>query len=268
MPSRTLRGVSFHFEDRGSGLPLVLVHGFPVDCRMWEAQVAELSSRCRTIAPDLRGFGRSIASDPFTIESLAEDLHALLVELDARPCVLGGFSMGGYVALAYFAKYSAGLRGLILVDTKAEADTPQQKEGRAKMAELARTRGAEGIADEMVPKQLSDETPRKRPAVATALHRLMEQCPPTTIEHALTAMRDRPDRSAMLPTIHLPTLMIVGDNDAITPPPVAREMQTRIAGSELEIVRGAGHMSPMEQPAQVNRAIGRFLHARFGIPRA
>jgi pimeloyl-ACP methyl ester carboxylesterase len=263
MPSRTLRGVSFHFEDRGSGLPLVLVHGFPVDCRMWEAQVAELSGRCRAIAPDLRGFGRSIASDPFTIELLADDLHALLVELDATRCVLGGFSMGGYVVLAYLVKYLADLRGLILVDTKAEADTPQQKEGRAKMAELARKRGAEAIADEMVPKQLSEETPRKRPAVATALHRLMEQCPPATIEHALLAMRDRPDRSGAVSSIKAPTLIVVGENDAITPPATARAMHQRIAGSELEVIRGAGHMSPMEQPAQVNRAIARFLQSHF-----
>lgn len=256
-----------HFEDRGSGLPLVLVHGFPVDCRMWEAQVSELSSRWRVIAPDLRGFGRSASSDPFTIESLADDVHRLLVEIDALPCVLGGFSMGGYVALSYFVKYSDTLKGLILVDTKAAADTPQQKEGRAKMAELARTRGAGAVADEMVPKQLSGETPQKRPGVAAALYRLMEQCPPATIEHALMAMRDRRDRSASLSDIRLPTLMIVGDNDSITPPDIARGMQRQIAGSELEIIRGAGHMSPMEQPAQVNRAIERFLHARFGSSR-
>lgn len=253
-----------HFENRGSGLPLVLVHGFPVDSRMWEAQVAELSSNFRTIAPDLRGFGRSTATDAFTIESLADDLHALLSDIDALPCVLGGFSMGGYISLAYFAKYSADLRGLILVDTKAEADTPQQKEARTKTAELARTSGARAVADEMVPKQLSEETPRKRPAVAAALHRLMEQCPPETIEHALMAMRDRPDRSATLASIKIPALILVGDNDSITPPAIAQSMQQRIAGAELEIIRGAGHMAPMEQPAQVSRAISRFLQTQFG----
>jgi pimeloyl-ACP methyl ester carboxylesterase len=261
MPTRTLRGVSFHFEDRGGGPPLVLVHGFPVDCRMWEAQVAELSSHSRTIAPDLRGFGRSVATDSFTIDSLADDLHALLVELDARQCVLAGYSMGGYVALAYVARYAADLRGLILVDTKADADNPQQKEARLKMAELARARGAQAIADEMVSKQLAPETPHRRPSVAAALHRLMEECPPATIEHALMAMRDRPDRAALLSTFKLPTLIIVGDSDSITPVSIAQSMQQRIPGAKLEIIRGAGHMSPMEQPAQVTRAMSRFLKA-------
>lgn len=261
MPTRTVRGVSFHFEDRGGGLPLVLVHGFPVDSRMWESQVAELSGHCRTIAPDLRGFGRSIAIDPFTIDSLADDLHALLVELDARRCVLAGYSMGGYVSLAYVARYAADVRGLILVDTKAEADTQMQKEARLKMAELARARGAEAIADEMAPKQLAPDTPHRRPAVSAALHRLMEECPPITIEHALLAMRDRPDRSAVLSSIKVPTLIVVGDSDSITPVAVAEAMQQRIAGAKLEIIRGAGHMSPMEQPAQVTRAISRFLQA-------
>lgn len=226
---------------------------------MWEAQVAELSGRFRVIAPDLRGFGRSVATDPFTIESLADDLHALLVELGALPCVLGGYSMGGYVALAFVAKFLADLRGLILVDTKAEADTPQQKEARAKMAELARTQGAQAIADEMVPKQLSADTPHHRPAVAAALRRLMLECPPTTMQHALLAMRDRPDRSEVLSAIKVPALIIVGDSDSITPVSVAQSMQQRISGAKLEIVRGAGHMSPMEQPAQVTRAIGRFV---------
>lgn len=261
MPTRTVRGVSFHFEDRGKGPPLVLVHGFPVDCRMWDAQLAELSSQCRAIAPDLRGFGRSVANDPFTIESLADDLHALLVELGALPCVLGGYSMGGYVALAFIAKYSADLKGLMLVDTKAEADTPQQKESRLKMAELARTKGPKAIADEMIPKQLADETPRRRPAVAASLRRLMLECRPTTIEHALLAMRDRPDRSAVLSTIKVPTLIIVGDHDSITPVSIAQTMQQRIDGSKLEIIRGAGHMSPMEQPAQVTGAMSRFLQS-------
>lgn len=259
MPTRTVRGVSFHFEDRGRGLPLVLAHGFPVDCRMWEAQVAELSGQCRVIAPDLRGFGRSIATDPFTIDSLAEDLRALLVELDALPCALAGYSMGGYVLLAFVAKYLADLRGLILVDTKAEADTPQQRESRLQIAELARTKGSEAIADEMVPKQLAGETPRRRPGVAAALRRLMLECPPLTIEHALLAMRDRPDRSSLLPSIKIPALIIVGDSDSITPVSVAQSMQRQMGVAKLEIIRGAGHMSPMEQPAQVTRAISRFI---------
>src|SRR4051794_16033318 len=117
------------YTDRGRGEPLVLLHGFPLDRRMWDAQTEKLSDHYRVIAPDLRGFGQSRRSDPFTIESLADDTHLFLEQLAAAPCVLAGLSMGGYVALAYAKKYAADLRGLVLVDTKAEADSPQAKEG-------------------------------------------------------------------------------------------------------------------------------------------
>ena len=260
MPTKTLRGVAFHYEDRGQGVPLILLHGFPVDSRMWDAQTVALSSHYRMIAPDLRGFGQTAASDRFTIESLADDVHALLDEIRALPCVLGGLSMGGYVALAYALKHASDLRGLILVDTKAEGDTPQQKESRLKMAELARTQGAAAVAGQMLPKVLAEDTPRKRLAVAAALRRLMEQCPPTTIEHALLAMRDRPDQSPNLSSISIPTLIIVGENDSITPLSAAQSMQKRIPNADLTVILGAGHFSPMEQPAQVSRAIDQFLH--------
>src|SRR3954471_5470103 len=133
------------YTDRGRGAVLVLLHGFPLDRRMWDAQVEKLSDHYRVVAPDLRGFGQSRRSDPFTIESLADDTHLFLEQLAATPCVLAGLSMGGYVALAYAKKYPADLRGLILMDTKAESDTPQAKEGRAKMIELARSSGATAV---------------------------------------------------------------------------------------------------------------------------
>src|SRR5437867_3940906 len=124
-----------HFEESGRGLPVVLLHGFPLDSRVWAKQRAALNDRYRVITPDLRGFGRSKSDDPFTIESLADDVHALLKEIGALPGVLGGLSMGGYAALAYAKKYPADLRGLILVDTKAEADTPEGKQAREEMIE-------------------------------------------------------------------------------------------------------------------------------------
>ena len=247
------------YTDQGSGDAIVLLHGFPLDRRMWDAQVAKLSERYRVIAPDFRGFGQSRRSDPFTIESLADDVHMFLDQLVAKPCVLAGLSMGGYVALAYVKKYAADLRGLVLVDTKAEADTPQGKEGRAKMIELVRAEGAKAVAEQMMPKMLAAGTIQNRPDIAKQLRTVMENCPDHTIEYALAAMRDRPDRTAELPSVKVPTLVIVGDADAITPPDVAKKMADAIPGAKLETVRGAGHMSPMEQPEQVNRAMERFL---------
>jgi pimeloyl-ACP methyl ester carboxylesterase len=249
------------YADQGTGEPIVLLHGFPLDRRMWDAQIAKLSERHRVIAPDLRGFGQSLRSDPFTIESLADDVHLFLDQLVAKPCVLAGLSMGGYVALAYVKKYARDLRGLILVDTKSEADNAQGKEARGKMIELVRSSGSSAVAEQMVPKMLAPAALSSRPDVVKQLRLIMENCPPHTIEYALAAMRDRPDRTSELAAINVPTLVIVGDADAITPPEGAEKMAKAIPGAKFELIRGAGHMSPMEQPEQVNRAIERFLAA-------
>ena len=247
------------YADRGRGDALVLLHGFPLDNRMWHAQIERLSDHYRVIAPDLRGFGQSRRSDPFTLESLADDIHLFIEQLVAVPCVLGGLSMGGYVAQVYARKYAADLRGLILVDTKAEGDAPPAKDARNKMIELVRSSGAGPVAEELIPKLLAEGTRKSRPEVVRALRGLIENCPPRTIEYALLALRDRPDLSGDLPSIGTPTLIIVGDQDAITPPSFSEAMRKAIPNGTLEVVRVAGHMAPMEQPEQVNRAIERFM---------
>jgi pimeloyl-ACP methyl ester carboxylesterase len=252
---------SLPYTDRGRGEPLVLLHGFPLDRRMWDAQVQRLSDHYRVIAPDLRGFGRSPRHDPFTIESLADDIHLFLEQLGAVPCVLAGLSMGGYVALAYAMKYPSDLRGLVLVDTKASADTAEGKQGRETMIELVRLSGAKAVAEQMLPKMLAPGTLQNRPEVVKSMRTMMESCSPETIEHALAAMRDRPDRTGELQSLKVPALVIVGDADAITPPDVAQTMAKSIPNARLETIRGAGHMAPMEQPEQVNQAIERFMAA-------
>ena len=268
MPTRTraVNGASLSYEEAGAPsarLPVVLVHGFPLDATMWAAQVADLAAAGHhVLAPDLRGFGKSRSDNPFTLESLADDLHALLASINALPCVLAGLSMGGYVALAYAKKYPADLRALALVDTKAEADTPDGKSARQKMIDLVRTSGSKAVAEQMMPKMLAKDS-AARPQLAQSLRGIMEACPAKTIEHALAAMRDRPDRSGELSAIKVPTLVIVGDADAITPPDVAQSMAAKIPGAKLVTIRGAGHMSPMEQPEQVSRALRRFLE---GLP--
>lgn len=260
MPTRDINGVQLHYTEQGSGKPVLLVHGFPLDSRMWDAQVAELAAAgCRVVAPDLPGFGRSQPGRPFTLESLADDLRSLAQAVGAIPFVYVGLSMGGYVALAYAKKYAGDLRGLVLVDTKAEADTPEGKEGRGKMIDLVRKDGSKAVADQMMPKMLAKDAAGQRPQTEQALRRIMEACPPKTIEHALAAMRDRPDRDGELSQIKVPTLVIVGESDAITPPAVAESMVSKIRSARLVVIRGAGHMSPMEQPDQVNRAIRGFL---------
>jgi len=253
MPTRQINGAEIHFSENGAGVPLVLVHGFPLDQRVWRNQLGDLANTCRVIAPDLRGFGKSPPSGPFTIESLADDLHELLHELSALPCILGGLSMGGYVSLAFAKKYLPELRGLILTDTRAAADTPQGREGRNAMIELARTRGSAAVAEQMLPKSIAD------PAFAPLARQIMEACPAQTVQFALAAMRDRSDYTDFLPMISTPTLIIVGESDAITTPSMAETMRDAIPGATLAIIPGAGHLSPLERPAEVSAAIRRFV---------
>lgn len=258
MPQRNVNGTTLNYEDRGRGTPLVLLHGFPLDARIWREQIAALSDRFRVIAPDLRGFGQSTSDEPFTMQSLADDVRALLADAGALPCVLGGLSMGGYVALAYARKYPSDLLGLTLIDTKAEGDTVEGKAGREAMIELARTQGAKAVADQMMPKMLAPDAGESRPQVKRELAEVMSAQSPRTIQHALAAMRDRPDVVAFLPAIATPTLVIVGEHDAITPPAGAEKMSRAMQASTFVVIRGAGHMSPMEQPQQVSDALRRF----------
>lgn len=264
MPSETVNGVTLAYDQRGEGLPVVLVHGFPLDSRMWANQAQALASKYRVITPDLRGFGRSPSNEPFTIEALADDVHALLERVGALPCVLAGFSMGGYVALAFAKKYPAELRGLILVDTRAEGDTAEGKAGRQKSVELVRQGGSKAIADQMLPKLLVPEDQRRGPKVAEVVRQMIESCPPLTIEHALIAMRDREDYSRTLPSIAVPTLILVGEKDAITPTAMSRAMHEAIPRSQLAVIPDAGHMSPLENPDDVNRALQGFLRSLPG----
>src|SRR5688500_126739 len=218
MPTGTVTGWTLSYDDRGdaSAPALVLLHGFPLDARVWEAQAAELSRDVRVITPDLRGFGKSKFAGEFTLEELADDVHALLSDLGALPAVIGGLSMGGYVALAYAKKYPKDLRGLALIDTKADADTTEGKQGREKMIALVREKGSGAVADQMMPKMLAPGAGNQRPDLARHLRLIMEACPPRTIANALAAMRDRPDRTHDLPSIPVPALIIVGEHDAIT----------------------------------------------------
>lgn len=250
--------MDLRYEERGKGPVLLLVHGFPLDRRVWDEQVSALADAFRVVAVDLRGFGQSTSAEPFTIESLGDDLHALVQKLGG-PVVLAGLSMGGYVALGYARKHPADLRALALVDTKSDADTPDGRQGRMKMIEAVRAGGSKAVADAMMPRMLAPDAAAGRPQLTRRLRQIMEACPPLTIEHALLAMRDRPDYNDDLPRIKVPTLIIVGESDQITPPALAQAMHSRMPGSKLAIIKGAGHMSPMEQPEQVNRALREFL---------
>jgi pimeloyl-ACP methyl ester carboxylesterase len=270
MPSQRIDSTDFWFLEAGKpALPtLVLVHGFPLDSRLWAEQVADLSGSFRVIAPDLRGFGKSRSDEPFTMSSLADDLHKLLEKIGALPCVLAGLSMGGYVCLPYARKYPGDLKGLVLVDSRCEADTPAAKESRGKMIELVRNQGSAAVADAMLPRLIAPGALANRPVVVQKIMSIMGDCPALTIEHALAAMRDREDHTEWLANADLAVHIIVGEHDAITPPAGARATAARLKRGDLTVIPAAGHLTPIEQPRLVSLALRRNMRESFKIPRS
>src|SRR5437667_3790465 len=178
MPVKTIYGAAIHYEEAGRGLPVALIHGFPLDSRIFTEQAKALAQKYRVIRPDLRGFGKSQSSASFTIASLADDVHALLGEIGALPCVLGGLSMGGYIALAFARKYGKDLRGLMLIDTRCEADTAEGKAGRDKMIQSVRQGGAKAAADQMFPRMLAEQSQKSE--VGQRARQIMESQSPQT----------------------------------------------------------------------------------------
>lgn len=248
-----------NIAERGKGIPVVLLHAFPLNSRMWDAQVAELPSKYRVLTVEYPGFGQSAVGSAWTMDELADALREQLAAAGALPCVLGGCSIGGYITLAFARRHPGDLTGIILVDTRADPDAPAAKENRQKMIGLVRENGTTAVAEQMVPKLLAPGAPEKRPDLVQKIHEMADRIPPLAIEQALSAMRDRPDSTPILPKIQVPTLIIVGESDQATPPELSQMMAKAIPGATLTVIRGAGHLSPMEQPAQVNHAMTSFL---------
>ena len=228
MPHAAVNGTNIHYHESGHGLPVVLLHGFPLDHRVWHKQVHDLSHVCRVITPDLRGFGHSTGGGSFTIASLADDIYVLLSQIHALPCVLGGLSMGGYVALEYERHNAATLRGLMLIDTRSGADSPEGRAGRDVMIEVAKTQGSVAIANKMLPKMLAGGNVDEDSPVVRELKSIMDACPAQTIQYALAAMRDRIDYTPTLSRIAAPTLIVAGESDVLTPPAQSEEMHKAI----------------------------------------
>ena len=251
-----------YHRETGQGTPLVLIHGFPFDSRMWDDQLAGLSDHFRVIAVELPGYGQSAPPRPFTTASAAEEVHELLKSIGALPCALVGLSMGGYVCFEFAARFLADMRALVLADTRYDADSAEARENRNRMIQLVRERGSAAIADIMEPKLLAPDTPKTRPAVQQKLRQIMESVSPQTIEHTLAALRDRSDSTGRLKSITVPTLIVMGQQDAITPLSVAQAMQQGIPRAQRAVIPGAGHMPPMEQPERFNRIVREFLAGR------
>lgn len=253
------RGVTF--LDDGNGPPVLLLHAFPLSSAMWRNQIQALRSAYRVIAPDMPGFGSTPGfQGPPSVDRMADDAAALLEELKVRErVVVGGLSMGGYVALAFARRHAARLRALVLADTRAEADDEAGRANRDKMIEFASKNPSTAVIDQMLPKLVCADTREKRPEVVEAVRHYASLQAPAGIIGALKALRDRPDATPHLKQIAVPTLVIVGRDDALTPLPLAEKLTAGIPGAKLVILERAGHLSNMEQPEGFNEAVRAFL---------
>lgn len=252
-------------KGRGAGT-LVLIHGFPLNPSMWEPQLVLAERGWRIVVPELRGFGPgdSAAGDPPTmsIDDYAGDTIDLLDNLHIKDAVVCGLSMGGYTAFAMFRRAPTYFRGMVLADTRSQGDSPEAVTNRKNMQQLVREKGQDAVADALVPKLLCDATRAGKPDVVQHLRKQIVSNSVESIVGALTALMTRADSTPMLQGLRIPVQIIVGDQDALTPPALSEQMHHDIPGSQLAVIPGAGHMSNMEQPAAFNDALGRFLDKR------
>lgn len=255
-----VRGIDLTYEEHGRGFPVVLLHGFPFNRTMWREQVDALKESCRIITPDLRGFGETgVTPEPATMEQMAQDVAALLDDLDIKRAVIGGLSMGGYVTLAFYRLFPLRVRGLVLADTRAEADTEEARQNRELTARRALEQGMHAIAEAMMPRLLAPATFSDRPDVVERVRSMIVATNPKGAAAASRGMALRRDQTGLLFNIIAPTLLLVGSEDVLTPPPLSEAMRREIRGSRLHIIEGAAHVSNLERAEEFTKALGQFL---------
>ncbi len=241
------------------GLPVVLLHAFPLSGAMWEPQ-REALKKFRALAVDLRGFGGTPPSFPWFIEHAVDDVFETLTALGVEKAVFVGLSMGGYVALRAVEKSPSRVRALVLCDTRAEADGNEAKLKRAAAVDLARARGTAAFVRPFLNDALAPKTLAEMPGVFEFLRGLAETAAPESVTAALAALAARPDMTAALPRITVPTCVLVGAQDKITPLALAEAMRSRVPGAELHVIADAGHFSNAENPAAFNDRLVSFLN--------
>jgi 3-oxoadipate enol-lactonase len=246
------------YTELGSGSPLVLLHAFPLDRGMWEPQ-RPIAEKHRLITVDLPGFGETAVDPNFGMNSAADQVAELLDSLNINKAAIGGLSMGGYVALAFARRHADRLTHLILADTRREADDAPGRENRDRLIKLTTEFGPSKVYEVMLPKVLGESTKANHPKVVEFARGIAARQSGSGVIGGLTALRDRPDSTPGLAEIEVPTLIIVGEEDVVTPPPLSEAMAKAITGSTLVRIPEAGHLSNMEKPEAFNTAVLDFL---------
>ncbi|MFY4729198.1 alpha/beta fold hydrolase [Nitrospira sp. BLG_2] len=255
-----INGITLAFNDQGTGLPIIFLHAFPLNRTMWAQQEEALSSQFRIITIDLRGHGESDAPLwHYSLDQAADDVRGVLDYLSIRQAVFVGLSMGGYILFAFHRKYAEYVKGLVLADTRAQADTDEGKRARFEMAQIAYKQGASAIADMMIPKLLSPATIRTRPELVQRVRTMIEGNQISGIAGDLMAMAQRPDSIPFLNRISCPAQIIVGELDLPTPASDATLMADNIPNARLAIIPDAAHLSNLEQPCLFSETVRTFV---------
>jgi 3-oxoadipate enol-lactonase len=252
-----LAGRHLSFLQSGEGYALILLHAFPLTAEMWAPQHESVPHGCQLITPDLRGLGQSRGPAATSVDDHAEDVLALMRHLGLERAIIGGLSLGGYITLALHRKASHHFAGLVLADTRAEADTPEARASREEMQRTTRERGASAVAAAMIPKLLGPSALASA-AIPDRVRTLITANSTEGIVDALEALKTRPDSSSSLAAINRPTLIIVGRDDGLTPVAMSESMHAVIPRSTLHVIPDAGHLSSLEQPQAFNKALWDF----------
>jgi 3-oxoadipate enol-lactonase len=262
MPKARIGGGDIAYETRGAGPALLFLHAFPLGLGMWEPQVSAFASSHQVIRFDARGFGGSPPGDGLlTMERIADDAVGLLDHLDVSRAIVCGLSMGGYAAFALVRRHADRLKALVLADTRAGADSDAARAARAAQADKVRKEGSASIADAVLPKLVGETTHAQRPELVARLKETIAANPPRGIADALAGLAARADSTSTLREVRVPTLVVCGAEDVLTPVSESEALVRGIAGSQIQIIPGAGHLSSLENPEQFNLSLRKFLTA-------
>jgi 3-oxoadipate enol-lactonase len=251
-------GQTISWQQSGRGRTMVLLHGFPLHSGMWAGLHETTPHGWLLVTPDLRNFGESAGTPALSVDDHASDVLALLRHLGCEDAVIGGLSMGGYVAMAVHRMAPQRCRALVLADTTAAADTEEGRANRVRLQALARERGAAAVLEDMLPK-LVGPSAAAAGAVPQQLRDLARVNRSEGVVDALEALKTRPDARPGLAAVKCPTLVVVGADDALTPPSAAETIRDAVDGASLVVVPDAGHMSNLEQPVAFALALWSFL---------
>ena len=253
--------IQLAYFEIGKGLPLVFVHGFPLNHRMWEPQFTDLQDVGHLIAPDLPGHGESGSrSGVYFMDQVADDVNALVDALEISvPLVLCGLSLGGYMLGQYFTKYGLRLAGLIFTATRASGDSPEAKLNRDRLVGIAESGGVNALVDAVLPKFMAPQTYQTHPELVKQVRDIMQAASLHGAIGDLLGMKARPDTFDLIANIRIPTLVIHGTQDQLIPLSEAERIRDTIPGSRLVIIPEAGHLPNLEQPDLFNRAVRDFL---------